>query len=976
MPTFVTGFLGISSLLAVLLFFLASSDIAENLSPQGCRMSWMSPSYVLQPDLDTNWSPLARRYSLWLYREVGWDSVQESGRRRGSLPVLFIPGNAGSSHQVRSIASSASRQYYSSPYSISPEFESRSLKPLDFFAVEFNEDLSAFHGSTIESQISYTTSAISYILSLYPTSTKVIVMGHSMGGIVATSLLPSNNISAIITMSTPHTLPPARFDSRIDTIYDRLQLTLDREPTPIVSICGGATDMMIASESCVLPKPSNDVFRRTVFTSALEGAWTGVGHREMVWCHQVRWRVARSALELGAADTPAGRALVLDKWLRDGHSLPPQISEAGPDKTMEVTDMTTVEVLPAWKKLTIQNPKTSKTYLLPVQRTSESQKVTVLVSQGSIPPVAPQNPLPFRISIYSCTSVQSGAKCIDLKPETLKLIPNPIAGMTFPVPSEGSDESEGIVLFEAHIPKVELQPNDKHWIAVKVDGADGRGWFAASLGDSTPVRTNMSTFSLLMGGRLVVDVPLNENDGALSTSFTFPNLISSALVIYRVTFMRHSMPQCSEALMAPLIMHTSQPAETHYYPVTMFAGRRILLHTHRAAPFVYEAPGYPTSLDFTIYSTIEGDCRDEFKEFEIAIDLSATLGRWSSRYLHTLISWAAGVAVISVFLAWSQEDHGGSVPSVPQSLDLYGRGLFRYLILASLLMSVIPLPESIYLGNKSSLLFAPIAPLILLIASGLVCVSWYMLVLLLTVIGKASSFLVGSRGEKASIHRGTILSLSIVCIIIFVFVPWQVAYLGCWLLHLYTCASSRQELGSFASRNKTIAVPLIQSSRRRGSIQSTEMRVPLERRPSGLRDRDVKQDNLNHNMHLLLLMTWLLPLTAPVLAVWVRTLLTAGYTTPFDGDHNFLAVLPFLVLVDFVSWTPGQLYHRPRFEQKVSLRWPLALIAVVAFLFGSRRPYLVLDAARIVVWIIVVCRIGPRYWGGSSWSAGQIAGGS
>jgi hypothetical protein len=39
-------------------------------------MSWMSPSYVQQPAFNTSWSPLARRYSLWLYREVGWDSVQ------------------------------------------------------------------------------------------------------------------------------------------------------------------------------------------------------------------------------------------------------------------------------------------------------------------------------------------------------------------------------------------------------------------------------------------------------------------------------------------------------------------------------------------------------------------------------------------------------------------------------------------------------------------------------------------------------------------------------------------------------------------------------------------------------------------------------------------------------------------------------------------------------------------------------------
>lgn len=83
MPTFVTSLLGIFSLLALLLCYRTTLDIADNLSPQGCRMSWMSPSYVQQPGFNSSWSPLARRYSLWLYREVGWDSAQV---RDSSIP--------------------------------------------------------------------------------------------------------------------------------------------------------------------------------------------------------------------------------------------------------------------------------------------------------------------------------------------------------------------------------------------------------------------------------------------------------------------------------------------------------------------------------------------------------------------------------------------------------------------------------------------------------------------------------------------------------------------------------------------------------------------------------------------------------------------------------------------------------------------------------------------------------------------------
>ena len=83
------------------------------------------------------------------------------------------------------------------------------------------------------------------------------------------------------------------------------------------------------------------------------------------------------------------------------------------------------------------------------------------------------------------------------------------------------------------------------------------------------------------------------------------------------------------------------------------------------------------------------------------------------------------------------------MPSVQESLVHYRRLLFRYFVPASLLFSVIPLSEALYLGNSGKVLFAPIAPLILLLASGLVCVSWWILAGLLSIIGRASSFLFG-----------------------------------------------------------------------------------------------------------------------------------------------------------------------------------------------------------------------------------------
>jgi glycosylphosphatidylinositol deacylase len=364
-------------------------------------------------------------------------------------------------------------------------------------SVEFNEDLSALHGPTIDSQVSYSSSAISYILSQYPPGTTIIVIGHSMGGIVATSLLPSKNISTIITMSTPHVLPPARFDSRIDRIYEVNHHTLLSDPTPIISLCGGAADMMIISESCILPmlEPNVEVYRKTVFTTALEGAWSGVGHREMVWCHQVRWRVAKAALELDAAHSAAERGLVLDTWLRDGQ-IPSQKLMTNTE-ALSLTDPGKYEILPAGDRLVLRQPRGPSIHLLPIVQSPSPAKLLLFVSQGSIPPVSPYHPLPLRISVHLCNSASVGQnthpRCVPLDPETLKLIPNPVAGTVYPTPEEGADESEGVVLFEAEIPPA--QDSERRWLAVIVESADGRGWVVGGLESNEELRLDAGTLS-------------------------------------------------------------------------------------------------------------------------------------------------------------------------------------------------------------------------------------------------------------------------------------------------------------------------------------------------------------------------------------------------------------------------------------------------------------------------------------------------
>ncbi|KAG2349885.1 hypothetical protein BDR05DRAFT_871307 [Suillus weaverae] len=111
-------------------------------------------------------------------------------------------------------------------------------------------------------------------------------------------------------------------------------------------------------------------------------------------------------------------------------------------------------------------------------------------------------------------------------------------------------------------------------------------------------------------------------------------------------------------------------------------------------------------------------------------------------------------------------------------------------------------------------------------------------------------------------------------------------------------------------------------------------------------------------------MTWLLPLSVPVLAVWVRTLMTAGYTAPFNGDHNFFKVAPFLVLVDLTSRRKRPLLsHGELIDIHHStgsyLHWGYLVVACVSFLLGSREAYRVFDIASLCIGCALVVKISP-----------------
>ena len=242
------------------------------------------------------------------------------------VPILFIPGNAGSFKQGRILAYEA-LDYFHNGILQDPEAMKAGRTSIDLFAVDFNEDLSAFHGQTILDQAEYLNDAISYILSLYhdprrsqrdfnlPDPSSVVLIGHSMGGIVARAMLTmpnyqSNSINTIVTLSAPHARAPVSFDAEMVHTYNRIndywrqaysQKWANDNPlwhVTTISIAGGGLDHVVPSDFASLESlvPSTHGF--TVFTSGIPEVWTSADHLQMTWCVQLMKPVMRSIMKI------------------------------------------------------------------------------------------------------------------------------------------------------------------------------------------------------------------------------------------------------------------------------------------------------------------------------------------------------------------------------------------------------------------------------------------------------------------------------------------------------------------------------------------------------------------------------------------------------------------------------------------------------------------------------------------------------
>ncbi|NXF54384.1 PGAP1 deacylase, partial [Oceanites oceanicus] len=288
----------------------------------------------------------ARRYpayELYLYGEGNYAEENKNLLLTG-IPVLFLPGNAGSYKQVRSLGSIALRKAEDVDFKYH----------FNFFSVNFNEELVALYGGSLQRQTKFVHECIKVILKLYrdrefaPTS--VAIVGHSMGGLVARALLTLKNfkpelINLLITQATPHVAPVMPLDKYLTDFYTAVNnhwilKAQDLRNLTTLSVAGGFRDYQVRSGLAFLPRLSQHDSALSVVSSAVPRAWASTDHLSIVWCKELILATIRAFFDLIDENTrqitedPKKRMSVLNHhFVRH----PAKIFEENPEPFTELT---------------------------------------------------------------------------------------------------------------------------------------------------------------------------------------------------------------------------------------------------------------------------------------------------------------------------------------------------------------------------------------------------------------------------------------------------------------------------------------------------------------------------------------------------------------------------------------------------------------------------------------------------------------
>ena len=399
-------------LLIVAFLFITGKKAFFDLDENHCEMTYMFeyPEYI-RIKLKKTVSKKYPRYGLYLYGEGLYAQKQKQSLSPSGIPVLFIPGNAGSYRQVRSLASVALRK------------AERHQNHFNYFTVDFDEDFSGLYGGVLMGQVSFVHSCLKHIVRLYgrKTSSPVVLIGHSMGGMIARALFTLDNfqpkfVSIVITLGTPHSAPVLPLDNHLNSFYFKVnnfwQHSTSVSNLSVISLAGGTRDILVPAKYCPLPRNADIRLQYSAVTTAVPDVWITIDHLALCWCKQLVLVINRALFALTdennyshmITEDRMKQVQVLQRYFGISDEQNVEIfSESKFDQPPTIYNHTSL-----WRD--IQEISISGTLLIPIDtNTSDVQFIATSNSFGDI-------------SLMSCQSVEND-RCIRSKVVSFQPLP-------------------------------------------------------------------------------------------------------------------------------------------------------------------------------------------------------------------------------------------------------------------------------------------------------------------------------------------------------------------------------------------------------------------------------------------------------------------------------------------------------------------------------------------------------------------------
>ena len=167
------------------------------------------------------------------------------------------------------------------------------------FTIDFNEELVGLNGESLHQQVQFVHLSIKTMLSLYEFAQfkprSVIVVGHSVGGVVARALFmledfDPRSVSLLLTFASPVLAPVICIDYKMARFYDDVNKYWDTNwknlyNVSVLSISGGEQDLLVRHSLTRLNNRRNNCLSTSLL--AVPGVNLTTDHQAIVWCKQL-----------------------------------------------------------------------------------------------------------------------------------------------------------------------------------------------------------------------------------------------------------------------------------------------------------------------------------------------------------------------------------------------------------------------------------------------------------------------------------------------------------------------------------------------------------------------------------------------------------------------------------------------------------------------------------------------------------------